>query len=324
MATLESLVDRFAKLALKVSQGRRGEDFCVKDPDSDSDWLTTPLEKDLCEAAEALSKALESKPDLDGPGVTRIVAGLQRAAPARGSRRADVGFGYMDFDSLCNGGLWDLRYRLKDAVDALRAEGVDALAGADRAVLEANNGEFLTLLGAPREESNRAELRFTLDRLARLAKGVDPGKPEESACASEVAECLRSLAHRLDWDVLEPTRRHYSDSGYAPSTYTCGRPNPDNALWFFEAAHLDEILRALVACAPLVASGAKKNSPRCWTVRRQAAALASAIKGSLGEMKKVGRDVLAQADPMLLGAKKTGFKRSYGAFFEDRKPGELE
>ncbi len=229
---LEPLVARFAELCLQVSRGRQGVDFCVVDPDSAGDWLSTPLERDLHAATLALVEALKAAPgELDGPSATRILVGLRQAEPARDSQRADVGYGYMDFESLCHGPLWDLRNALKDAVDAQRDAGVDVVAGTDRAVLEANNGEYFALLAVPRGEAKRAKFRFVLDKLARLTEGIGPEQaPESFAAADEVSGCLRELRFRLDWDVLEPTRRHYSDSGYSPSTHLLGgEPNPSRS-----------------------------------------------------------------------------------------------
>ena len=321
---LEALISRFASLAEKVSLGNNGIDFCVKDPDSYSDWLFTALEKDLLTAIEELMEGLKaSSGELDGAGVTRILVGLRQAEPARDSRRADVGFGYLDFDSLCNGSLWDLRYRLKNAVDAQRSQGVDVLIDADPAVLEASNGEFLTLLAVTLGEQGRAKFRFTLNRLTRLVKDIDPKKPEACTSADEIAECIKALAFGLDWDVLEPTARHYSDSGYWPTTYNGDQPNPDNLLWFFDAKALDQILRALLVCAPLIALGAKKRDWKFQQLRRQASDLASTLKRSLVEMEKVGRKVLEGAESSLLNEKKNGFARSYGDFIRDGKPGVL-
>ncbi|HEY3452791.1 MAG TPA: hypothetical protein VGK67_40985 [Myxococcales bacterium] len=322
--TLEPLIARFAALSEKVSRGRHGADFCVADPDSSSDWLVTELEKDLHGAVRDLAEGLKAVPgELDGPGVTRLLVGLRQTEPARDSRRADVGFGYMDFDSLLNNPLWDLRYRLKDAVDAQRAQGVDVLAGADRAVLEGNNGEFLSLLAVPRGEAGRAKFRFTLDRLSRLAKGIDPGKPEACTSVEEIATCLQGLKSQLDWDVLEPGRMHYSDSGYEPSTYHGDQPNPDNLLWFFDAQAFDQVLWAMQACTPLVVHGVKTGDWKFLQVRREAADLAFTLKWSLVEMGKVGRKVLEGADPKLLGERKNGFARSYGDFLRDGEPGVL-
>lgn len=300
MPSLEDLLARFEACARQIAEGRSGTDYCIREGD---DWLSTPLEAQAQKVVEELTNLLEDEVvKLDPASLERLLRGVRMSEPARQSFRADFGVGYTDCDSMLDDPLWDLRCA---AGAAARRGDVEALArGVSPELLEDHDGEFLALL-APPDRSGRVQFAFLLGRLDALASA----SPLD---ASKLAAVLRAIGHELDWDVVEPTRRHYSDSGYSPSTHLSGdQPNPDNLLWFFDTAMLERILRGVAMCG------------RAGIARREGADLVFTLRMSLGEMAKVGRDLLVSADRGVLEGP-NGYRRSFLAFFQDQRPGTFD
>lgn len=149
------------------------------------------------------------------------------------------------------------------------------------------------------------QFAFLLGRLDALSAAAPPD-------AGRLAAVLRAIGRELDWDVVEPTRRHYSDSGYSPSTHLANdQPNPDNLLWFLDAPMLERILRGLAACG------------RAGVARSEGAELVCTLRMALRELAKVGRDLLLLADRGVLEAP-NGYQRSFLAFFQDERPGTFD
>ncbi|MFH2105830.1 MAG: hypothetical protein ABII22_01095 [Candidatus Micrarchaeota archaeon] len=315
---LSKLVDKVLQLSEKIKNGKDGVDFCVPSK-NEPGFESTPLETEIYELMGKVIKNLEKNPkDVDSKIVEKLMICMENSSRARKQDRGDVGFGYTDFDSTLYSIIWDLRYKLKDALDKLKNK-TDILSKVDKRLLEANNGEYLALYGVSREQSNEFKFKFTVDKLLNLSnEAKKSGKKGMEGLKEEIRGCLHEVYMTMDIDIIEDKSYHYSDSGYSPRTYNSdGTIQDGNIMKYFDEKLLNKLLESLINCKVLFVKG--DYDP----IKSKIKEVVYALKYLLLEMKKNKISPLEKADQKLFKSKENGFRKTFYGYFADEKPGEF-
>jgi hypothetical protein len=325
VSEFEKIVDKFFELSLKIRNGIKEKDYCTPSTDERCGYGfgSTPLEDEIKKLLEDIFKAMEKEPqNLNSKNFEKLIIAMDNCDDARQQDRGDVGFGYIDFDSTLYSIVWDLRYRLKDALDKLKNK-MDMLNKVDRKLLEKNNGEYLALYGVSREESDAFKFKYTVDKLLNLSKEAKKSsKDGAEKLKEEIQKCLQDIYFTIDIDIMEDKSYHYSDSGYWPRTYNSdGTIQDGNIMKYFDEKLLDMILESLINCKVLFI---KIDDGHLYDhLKIKIKEVIFALKYLLAEMEKNKISPLERADMKLLKAKDTGFKKTFYEYFIDKKPGEF-
>jgi len=308
------------------------------------DWLITPLENDILEILKEITATLSVKPQsLTSEILTKLLICINRCERARDSFRADPGIGYIDIDSPLYSPVWDFRYVLKDAVDALRKKGIDIISDADKATLNANNGYWLIFFEADISKQRKVKFFYILDKCEKSSEMVKeivfPFKIPDSRIISlkneryeptqlekDIASCLQDISSMMDSDVFQDNRRpFYSDDNYASSRYNYDKsPNMNNLLWFFDANSFNRLIKITLDCAPAIFTYKYKNSYTSDSILKESVKkLIEDLKYLLSELKKVNINLLEGVSKEILMKKNNGFKNTFYKYFTDSKHGEF-